>query len=163
MPLGLGSYIQWDKRLEGDLAKAFLSLNAIKGVEIGLGFESAIKSGREVHDPMAPNDSKDQVIFSSNKTGGIIGGMTSGDPIVVRAAMKPIATLMKPLDSVNLKTGEATKAHVERSDYCAVPSAAIIGESLMALTITESILDKFGGDSIEEISLRVQKWKNELE
>jgi chorismate synthase len=100
-----------------------------------------------------------QVSFKTNKTGGIIGGMSSGDPIVVRAAMKPIATLMNPLDSVDLKENKDAKAHVERSDYCAVPSAAVIGESLLALTLSKVILDKFGGDSMSEIKARVESWR----
>ena len=159
LPMGLGSYIQWDKRLEGDIAKAFMSLNAVKGVEIGLGFDSAHRFGSEVHDEMELKDNN--VAFRTNKTGGIIGGMSSGEPIVVRAAMKPIATLMKPLDSVDLKDEKTAKAHVERSDYCAVPAAAVIGESLLALTLAGSILTKFGGDSMDEIKSRMDNWRND--
>jgi len=157
LPLGLGSYIQWDKRLEGNIAKSFMSLNAIKGVEVGLGFESAHRFGSEVHDEMELKDN--DVCFRTNKTGGIVGGMSSGEPIVIKAAMKPIATLMKPLDSVDLKAGEMAKAHVERADYCAVPAAAVIGESLLALTLAESILTKFGGDSMKEVKTRLDHWR----
>ncbi len=156
-PLGLGSYVQWDRRLEGPLAQAFMSLNAIKGVEIGMGFDSAHQSGRKVHDEMAPSQKK--VKFKSNKTGGIIGGMSSGEDIIIRAAMKPIATLMKPLNSVDLRSGESVKAHVERSDYCAVPAAGVIGESLAALCLAEAVLEKFGGDSMSEIKKRVKDWR----
>ena len=159
MPLGIGSFIQWDRRLEAEIGKAFLSLNAIKGVEIGLGFESAHLFGSQVHDEMEYKN--DQVEFRTNKTGGIIGGMSSGEPIIVRAAMKPIATLMKPLDSVNMKDNTATKAHVERSDYCAVPSAGVIGESLLALTLSQEILAKFGSDSMDEIKNRLKSWREQ--
>jgi len=161
LPVGLGSYTQWDRRLEGDLAKAFLSLNAIKGVEFGLGFESARRRGSEVHDPLYWNSDKTRVIRKTNRSGGIDGGLTTAEPLVLRAAMKPISTLMTPLDSVDLDTGEAVKAHVERSDYCAVPAASVIGETLVALELADAMLVKFGGDSLEELSGRVSAWRNE--
>jgi len=157
VPVGLGSYVHWDKRLEGSIAKSFMSLNAVKGVEIGLGHQSAGLWGSEVHDEMKLEKSK--LTFSSNKTGGIIGGMTSGEIISVKASMKPIATLMKPLNSVDLRNAKNVKAHVERSDYCAVPAAAVIGESLLALCLAEEVLLKFGGDSLEEIRKRVDDWR----
>jgi chorismate synthase len=166
VPIGLGSYAQWDRRLEGAVGKAFLSLNAIKGVEIGLGFELGRRPGTEAHDEFFPAKSsgvrvnkKTLVRYRTNKSGGIDGGMTTGQPIVVRAAMKPLATLMKPLRSVSVKTGEAIKAHVERSDVCAVPAAAVIGESLLALVLAEFVMEKFGGDSITEIQARVEAWE----
>ncbi|HEV3087589.1 MAG TPA: chorismate synthase [Candidatus Elarobacter sp.] len=158
VPVALGSYAHWDRRLEGDVAKAFMSLNAIKGVEIGLGFGAAAIHGSQAHDEYEPGgDARTQ--YRSNRAGGIEGGMTTGQPIVVRAAMKPIATLMQPLDSVDLRTGEATRAHIERSDTCAVPAAAVIGESLLALVLADAILDKFGGDSMEELRERVEAWE----
>ena len=136
-----------------------MSLNAIKGVEVGLGFESAHLFGSAVHDEMELKEGSLQ--FRTNKTGGIIGGMSSGEPIVIRAAMKPIATLMKPLDSVDMKEQKEAKAHVERSDYCAVPAAAVIGESLLALTLAESLLTKFGGDSMNELKARLDQWRDQ--
>jgi chorismate synthase len=167
-PIGMGSYAQWDRRIEGRIAQAFMSLNAIKGVEIGLGFELGRRPGTEVHDEFFPSKSKGVRVnkktlirYRTNRSGGVDGGMTTGQPIVVRAAMKPLATLMKPLRSVNVKTGEAIKAHVERSDVCAVPAAAVIGESLLALALAEFVMEKFGGDSMTEILARVEAW-NEL-
>lgn len=162
VPVGLGSYAQWDRRLEAEIGRAFLSLNAIKGVEVGLGFELASLAGSAAHDSFYPAggepNAKMKTRYLTNRAGGIDGGMTTGQPIVVRAAMKPLATLMKPLDSVDLRTGEATKAHVERSDVCAVPSAAVIGESLLALVLAQAMLEKFGGDTVEEISERLAAW-----
>jgi chorismate synthase len=158
IPVGLGSYVQWDRRLEGEVGKAFLSLNAIKGVEVGLGFELAERPGSSAHDAFYPSGDGTRTEYRTNRSGGIDGGMTTGQPIVVRAAMKPLATLMKPLESVDLRTGEATRAHIERSDVCAVPSAAVIGESLLALVLAAAVLEKFGGDTIEEIAERVRTW-----
>jgi chorismate synthase len=157
LPTGLGSYVQWDRRLEAPIAEAFMSLNAIKGVEIGLGFEGARKPGSEVHDPFTLSGGK--VGYAGNRSGGIDGGMTTGQPVVVRAAMKPLATLMKPIDSVDLKNKRPAKAHIERSDVCAVPSAAVIGESLLALVLADAILAKFGGDSMTELLPRVEAWR----
>lgn len=159
IPVGLGSYVQWDRRLEGEIGKAFLSLNAIKGVEVGLGFELAQRPGSSAHDAFYPADGSGRTAYQTNRSGGIDGGMTTGQPIVVRAAMKPLATLMKPLESVDLRTGEATRAHIERSDVCAVPSAAVIGESLLALVLASAVLEKFGGDTLEEITQRVSAWQ----
>jgi chorismate synthase len=158
VPIALGSYAHWDRRLEGEVAKAFMALNAIKGVEIGLGFGAAAVRGSEAHDEYEPGG-ETRTQYRSNRAGGIEGGMTTGQPIVVRAAMKPIATLMQPLDSVDLRTGEATRAHVERSDTCAVPAAAVIGESLLALALAAAVLDKFGGDSLDELRERVAAWE----
>ena len=159
-PIGLGSYVQWDRRLEGEIGKAFLSLNAIKGVEVGLGFALAERPGSSAHDEFYPGDSSGyRTSYQTNRSGGIDGGMTTGQPIVVRAAMKPLATLMKPLDSVDLRTGDASSAHIERSDVCAVPSAAVIGESLLALVLAAAVLEKFGGDEIDEVAGRISEWE----
>ena len=158
VPLGLGSYAQWDRRLEGEVGKAFLSLNAIKGVEVGLGFGAAARRGSEAHDAYEP-DPDTRTRYRTNRAGGIEGGMTTGQPIVVRVGMKPIATLMNPLDSVDLRTGEATKAYIERSDTCAVPAAAVIGESLLALVLADAALTKFGGDTVAEVVERVRGWE----
>jgi len=155
--IGLGSYAQWDRRIEAEIGRQFLSLNAIKGVEVGGGFTSAARRGSAVHDEYLPGDTT--LGYGSNNSGGIDGGMTTGQTLVVRAAMKPISTLMKPLRSVDLATGEATNAHIERSDTCAVPAAAVIGESLLALVLAEALLEKFGGDSIAEILPRVRDWQ----
>ncbi len=160
VPLGLGSYSQWDRRLEAEIGRAFLSLNAVKGVELGLGFEAAKRRGSEVHDELFPGGSPGQIQFRTNRAGGIEGGMSTGQRLIVRAAMKPLSTLMKPLASVNLSTGEPAPAHIERSDVCAVPSAAVIGESLLSLVLTQMILEKMGGDSMEEVTRRVQEWKS---
>jgi chorismate synthase len=155
--VGLGSYVQWDRRLEAEIGRQFLSLNAIKGVEVGGGFASAVRRGSRVHDEYLPGD--ERLRYASNNSGGIDGGMTTGETLVVRAGMKPISTLMKPLRSVDLATGEATSAHIERSDTCAVPAAAVIGESLLALVLADALLDKFGGDSMSEIAPRVRDWQ----
>jgi chorismate synthase len=158
VPVGLGSYAQWDRRFEGEVAKTFMALNAIKGVEIGLGFGAAAIPGSQAHDEYEPGvDARTR--YRSNRAGGIEGGMSTGQPIIVRAAMKPIATLMQPLDSVDLRTGEASAAHIERSDTCAVPAAAVIGESLLALALAAAVLEKFGGDSLDELRDRVRAWE----
>ncbi|MBI4422359.1 MAG: chorismate synthase, partial [Elusimicrobia bacterium] len=159
VPPGLGSYAQWDRRLEAPIAAAFMSLNAIKGVEIGLGFGAAETPGSRAHDELAPGRGR-RVAYRSNRSGGIDGGITTGQDLVVRAAMKPLATLMQPLASVDLRTGKAASAHIERSDVCAVPSAAVIGESLLALVLAQAVLDKFGGDSMEELVPRLRQWRS---
>jgi chorismate synthase len=151
LPTGLGSYAQWDRRLEGELGKALLSLNAIKGVEIGLGFNAATRPGSQVHDALYWNDDKTAARRETNHSGGVDGGLTTGEPLVVRAAMKPISTLMQPLGSIDLASKEQVPAHVERSDFCAVPAAAVIGEALVALECADAFLQKFGGDSLAEI------------
>jgi len=151
LPVGLGSYAQWDRRLEGELAKALLSLNAIKGVELGDGFAAAKRPGSQVHDELFWSKDKTHAVRKTNRSGGIDGGITTGETLVLRAAMKPISTLMKPLRSINIETKEEVAAHVERSDYCAVPAAAVIGESLVALVLADAFLAKFGGDSIQEV------------
>lgn len=157
VPIGLGSYVHWDRRIEGEIGKAFLSLNGIKGVEIGLGFKASALKGSEVHDEYAFSSSSDSVNALTNRAGGIVGGMTTGQIIVVRAGMKPISTLMKPMNSVNLKTKKAQKAHIERSDICAVPAAAVIGESLLALILADATIQKYGGDSLQEIKQHARK------
>lgn len=149
-PPGLGSHVSWDRRLDGRLAGAIMGIQAIKGVEIGMGFGVALRPGSQVHDEIFPNDDRG-FIRGSNNAGGLEGGMTNGEPIVVRAAMKPLSTLRKPLRSVNMKTGEAVQAHFERSDVCAVPAAAVIGEAMVAIVLADAVLEKFGGDSMEEL------------
>jgi chorismate synthase len=151
LPVGLGSYAQWDRRLEGDLAKAVMSLNAIKGVEIGMGFEAAKSRGSQVHDELFWSNDKTHAVRRTNRSGGIDGGITTGETLVVRAAMKPISTLMNPLHSINLATKADVDAHVERSDFCATPAAAVISESLVTLVLAGAFLEKYGGDSMAEV------------
>lgn len=148
-PIGLGSYIQWDKRLDGRLAKVIMGIQAIKGVEIGLGFGMADKYGSEVHDEIFYDGSR--FYRKTNNAGGIEGGMTNGEDIVLRAVMKPIPTLRKPLRSVDFITKEPFEATYERSDICAVPSACVVGEAMVALELADAMLEKFKGDSIEEM------------
>jgi chorismate synthase len=151
LPVGLGSYVHWDERIDGRIAMAMMSINAIKGVEIGMGFAAAETPGSQVHDEFSPGGPTG-VQRLSNRAGGTEGGITNGEPLVVRAAMKPIATLMRQLGSVNLTTGEAVPAFAERSDVCAVPAAAVIGEAMLGIVLAQAFLEKFGGDSMDEIS-----------
>jgi chorismate synthase len=150
LPVGLGSHIQWDKRLDGMIAQAVMSIQAIKGVEIGSGFEMARRRGSEVMDELLSRGESGEFLRKSNHAGGIEGGITNGMPLVVRAAMKPIPTQAKPLRSVDIKTKEQVRAAYERSDVCAVPAAGVIGEAMVALILADVFLDKFGGDSIGE-------------
>ena len=149
-PVGLGSYVQWDRRLDGRLAQAFCAIQAIKGMEVGLGFETARRPGSQVHDEIL-YDADAGFKRTTNNAGGLEGGVTNGQPVVVRAAMKPLSTLRTPLRSVDVATKEAVEAVVERSDVCAVPAAGIVGEAMMAIVLAHAFLEKFGGDSIEEI------------
>jgi chorismate synthase len=136
------------------LAQALMSIHAIKGVEIGLGFEAARLPGSQVHDAFGVGDPLGR---PSNNAGGLEGGVTNGEPLVCRVAMKPISTLMNALPSVNVTTGAATAAHVERSDYCAVPAAGVVGEAMVALVLAEALLEKFGGDTLEELHESLQR------
>ena len=155
VPVGLGSHVSWDRKLDGRLAGAVMSIQAIKGVEIGLGFEGAHRRGSRVHDPIVFEEAADRsggFSRSSNGAGGVEGGVTTGEPLVVRGAMKPISTLMKHrLPSVDLRDGSAQSAATERSDVCAVPAAAVVGEAMVALTVADAFLEKFGGDSLSEL------------
>jgi chorismate synthase len=154
LPAGLGSYVAWDTKLDGRLAGAVMSVQAVKGVEIGLGFEGARRPGSEVHDPIVPAEEKPRtggMGRSSNRAGGLEGGVTTGEPLVVRGAMKPISTLRKRLPSVDLRDGSVGDAAVERSDVCAVPAAGIVAESMVALVLADAFLDKFGGDAMSEV------------
>ncbi|MFA5103658.1 MAG: chorismate synthase [Candidatus Margulisiibacteriota bacterium] len=147
-PAGLGSHVHFDRKLDGRLAQAIMSIQAIKGVEIGLGFAVADKKGTQMHDEIFYKDKK--YFHKTNNAGGIEGGMSNGEPIIIKAAMKPIATVKKPLNSVDIDTKEPCKAHFERADVCAVHAAAVIGESAAAFVIADAFLEKFGGDSLEE-------------
>jgi len=150
VPPGLGSYTQWDRRMDGRLAASVMSIQAIKGVSFGLGFEAAILRGSKVHDEIFW--SKPKGFFrKTNNAGGLEGGMTNGEDIVLQAVMKPISTLRKPLASVNIKTKKSMKASVERSDVCAVPAAGVVAESAVAVEVANAMIEKFGGDSLGEM------------
>lgn len=154
LPVGLGSHVSWDAKLDGRLAGAVMSIQAVKGVEIGVGFEGARRPGSEVHDPIVRAPTKPRtggIGRASNRAGGLEGGVTTGEPLAVRGAMKPISTLRKPLASVDLRDGSVGDAAVERSDVCAVPAAAVVGEAMVALVLADAFLEKFGGDSIGEV------------
>jgi chorismate synthase len=157
-PIGLGSHAQWDRKLDALLARALMSIQAIKGVEVGLGFEAARRFGSQVHDEILPAQ-QHELVRGSNNAGGFEGGMTNGQPVVVHAAMKPISTLMKALRSVDLQSGAEVKASVERSDVCAVPAAAVIGEAVVAYELAAAMLDKFGGDSVTELQRNVAGYR----
>ena len=150
VPVGLGSHVQWDRRLDGLLAQALVSIQAVKGVEIGDAFDNAAKAGREVHDEFFP-DEEGNVTRVTNRAGGIEGGMSNGAPIILRAAVKPIPTTLSPLRSVNLATGAAAHTEYQRSDVCVVPAAAVVGEAMVAWVLAGALLDKLGGDSIAEM------------
>ena len=145
LPVGLGSHVSWDTKLDGRLAQALMSIPAVKGVELGLGFEAARRRGSEVHDEILPGLSR-----ATNRAGGTEGGMTTGEPLVARVAMKPISTLMSPLRTVDLKTGGPAQAQSERSDVTAVPAMGVIAEAMMALVLARALLEKFGGDALSE-------------
>ena len=152
VPIGLGSHVHWDRKIDGRLAQAIMSLNAVKGVEIGIGFTGARQRGSQVHDVILPIDRWGERPWrrATNRLGGTEGGMTNGEDLVVRAALKPIATLPRSLPSADLRTGEEIPAHYERSDVCVVPAAGVIGEALVAIVLAEACLEKFGGDQMEE-------------
>lgn len=147
---GLGSHVQWDRKLDARLAMALMSIQAIKGVEIGIGFDSARKPGSQVHDEIGYNPDNGYLRYSNN-AGGIEGGMTTGEPLILRAAMKPIPTLYKPLRSVDMRSHEPFEASVERSDTCAVPAALVVAEAVVAIELMNAVQEKFGGDSLAEI------------
>ena len=156
LPIGLGTHAQWDRKLDGRLAQAVMAVQAIKGVEIGMGFEAARRRGSEVHDPIhyEPAERGGPTLgFTrpTNNAGGLEAGMTNGQPLVIRAAMKPISTLRKPLGSVNLRTKQPEEAAYERSDVCAVSAASVIVENVVAFEVAAALVDKFGGDSVEEM------------
>lgn len=148
LPPGLGSHTHWDKRLDGRLAAALMGIQAIKGVELGDGFELARTRGSQAHDEIIPTD--DGIRRTSGHAGGTEGGMTTGEILRVRAAMKPIATVPKALRTIDVETGEEARAHHQRSDVCAVPAAGIVAEAMVALVVADAIIEKFGGDAVEE-------------
>ncbi len=159
IPFGLGTHAQWDLKLDGRIAQAVMAVQAIKGVEIGLGFEAARRRGSQVHDPIQFDAAqKDTPTLGytrpTNNAGGLEAGMTNGQPLVVRAAKKPISTLRKPLASINMQTKQAVEASYERSDVCAVPAASVIVENVVAFEVARALVEKFGGDSLHEMKAR---------
>jgi chorismate synthase len=170
VPVGLGSYVQWDRKLDGRLAQAMMSIPAIKAVGIGLGPEAAVRPGSRVHDEILPDPArahatigKDLVVYPRARTyGGLEGGVTNGEDVRVSAWMKPISTLMKPLRSVDLTTMSEAAAAIERSDVCAVPAAAVVGEAMVALVLADALVEKFGGDSLAEIERALDAWNSTI-
>jgi chorismate synthase len=163
VPPGLGTYAQWDRRLDARLAQALMSIPAIKAVEIGAGVAAAFKPGSQVHDPILPASDParpDRLTRPTNHAGGLEGGVSNGEDIRATAYMKPIATLMSPLPSVDLTTGQDAPASIERSDTCAVPAAAIIGEAMVAIVLAEAFIDTFGGDSIADLARSYEAWRH---
>ena len=163
LPVGLGSHVSWDRKLDGRLAGAMLSIPAVKGVEIGLGFEAARRTGAEVHDEIEMAREGDRartghVRRRTNRAGGLEGGMTTGEPLVVRVAMKPISTLMRPLETIDASTGAAAAATAERSDVTAVPAMGVIAEAMAALVMADAFAEKFGGDSLGEMRRNYDAW-----
>jgi len=161
VPFGLGTHAQWDIKLDGRIAQAVMAVQAIKGVEIGLGFEAARRPGSQVHDPIHFDDSKrDSLTLGyerpTNNAGGLEAGMTNGQPLVIRAAKKPISTLRKPLESVNLQTKQPESAEYERSDVCAVSAASVIVENVVAFEVARALVEKFGNDSLAEMKARYE-------
>ncbi|MCA9473558.1 MAG: chorismate synthase [Nitrospira sp.] len=150
-PIGLGTYAQWDRRLTARLAMAAMSIQAMKGVEIGMGFQAARSFGSEVHDDIYPGEDGQTFLRKTNNAGGLEGGITNGQPIVLRVAMKPIATLYSPKNSVDIETKKPFEATVERSDICTVPAAGVVGEAVIAFEMANVMVEKFGGDSLDEM------------
>jgi chorismate synthase len=160
LPPGLGSYVHWDRKLDGRLAHALLSIQATKGVEIGLGFEMARRPGSAVHDELSFGEEGFE--RRTNNAGGTEGGMSTGAPLVARVAFKPLSTLMKPLQSVDIRTKADATAAIERSDVCAVPAAAVITEAVMATVIAQAFIEKFGGDSFAEVRRNYEGYREHV-
>jgi chorismate synthase len=174
VPVGLGSYVHWDRKLDGRLAQAVMSIHSVKGVEIGTAFDNARRTGTQVQDEILPANNGDgiwapglsmegegpiRVTRASNRAGGLEGGVTNGMPIVIRAALKPVSTTLTPLRSVDLATGQAAFSEYQRSDLCHVPRACVIGEAMVAWVLADAMLEKFGGDSMGELTRRVRAWR----
>jgi chorismate synthase len=162
VPAGLGSHVHWDRKLDGRLAQALMSIQAIKGVEIGAGFAGARVPGSQVHDPIGYDAEARAFTRPSNRAGGLEGGVTNGMPVVCRAAMKPIATLKKALSSVDVRTKEPYAAAFERSDVCAVAAASVVGEAMVCIALAEAVMEKFGGDSMRELERNVAGYVAQL-
>ncbi len=158
-PIGLGSYAQWDRRLSARLPMALMSIQAMKGVEIGMGFEAARRFGSEVHDEIVYDQQGKAFVRPTNNAGGLEGGITNGQPIILRVAMKPISTLYSPKKSVDIETKEPFDATVERSDICTVPAAGVVGEAVVAFEMANAMLEKFGGDSLAEMKRNFEAYQ----
>ncbi len=158
VPMGLGTYVEYDRKLDGQLAAAVMSIQAVKGVEIGDAFENARRFGSEVHDEITLSRKK-EIVRKTNGAGGLEGGMSNGEPIVLRGAMKPISTLAHPLGSIDMKTTKDVTSRYERSDVCAVPACAVIAEAVVAPVLANALLEKFGGDSVQELRRRFRSDK----
>jgi chorismate synthase len=167
VPVGLGSHVSWDRKLDGRIAGALMSIQAMKGVEIGMGFEAARRPGSRVHDEIESEDGEPGRTGgyrrASNSAGGLEGGVTSGAPVVARVAMKPLSSLMQPLRSVDIRTGEAGVAVRERSDVVALAAAGVVGEAMLAIVIADAMLEKFGGDSLAEMKRNFDGYLAQLE
>jgi len=157
---GLGSYVQWDRRLDGRIAQALCSIQAAKGVMFADAFDAAHERGSRVHDPIAVRDSR--FVRERNRAGGLEGGVTNGEDVVVRVAFKPISTLMKPLPSADLRTGEPSPAHVERSDVCVIPAAGVVAEAMLALVLADALTEKFGGDVVADLVAAIERYRERL-
>jgi len=154
LPYGLGSYTQWDKKLHARIAESIMSVNAFKGIEIGMGFDEAAMLGSKVHDEIGHDGGK--LIRYTNNSGGIEGGMSNAQPIIIKAVMKPIPTLIKPLRSVDIGNNEGKLAHKERTDSCAVPAASIVAESMLCFVLADALLEKFGGDTLKQLKAHIK-------
>ena len=162
VPPGLGSHVHWDRKLDGRLAQALVSIHAVKAAEIGDGWEAARRRGSQVHDPIGYDPESKAFTRPTNHAGGLEGGITNGQPIVCRGAMKPIATLKKALPSVDVRTKEAFDAAFERSDVCAVAAASIVGEAMVAIVLADALLEKVGGDSMRELVRNLEGYRAQL-
>jgi len=163
VPIGLGSYVHWDRRLDAALAAAVMSINIVKGVELGLGFEQTRRLGSAVHDVIAGRDAAGRWVHRSNNAGGLTGGVTNGEPIVVRGAVKPISTLARPLPSADLRSGQPVEqAHYERSDISVVPAAGVVGEAMVTLTLADFALDKLGGDTVADLHEALVRYRTRI-
>jgi chorismate synthase len=163
LPVGLGSYVHWDRRLDAALAAAVVSINIVKGVEFGLGFEQTRRFGSAVHDVIEGRADDGRWVHRSNNAGGLTGGVTNGEPLVVRGAVKPISTLARPLPSADLISGEAVeKAHYERSDISVVPAAGVVAEAMVMLTLAAFVIEKFGGDTMDDVRGSVERYRERV-
>ena len=163
LPIGLGSYVHWDRRLDAALAAAVMSINIVKGVEFGLGFEQTRRFGSAVHDVIEGRDGAGRWVHRTNNAGGLTGGVTNGEPLVVRGAVKPISTLARPLPSADLITGESVdKAHYERSDISVVPAAGVVGEAMVLLTLAAFVAEKFGGDTMDDVRASLAAYRSRI-
>ena len=160
LPIGLGSHVHWDRKLDGRLSQAILSINAVKGVEFGAGFEGSRRPGSQAHDQIDYTGTS--FTHLSNRAGGLTGGTTNGEPVDLRAAIKPISTMKRPMQSIDLVSKETVEAHYERSDVCVVPAAGVIGEAVTALVLAEAFLEKFGADSMAELHRNVDGYLAQL-